>query len=80
MTKNYFFEKITGILDLYRYAYGRGALLKLSPSSFAIIVIKDLFYDILHFGVNFSAEWHCFNMKLDASKGKIHKDFILYGN
>ncbi|CAD7966502.1 unnamed protein product [Amoebophrya sp. A120] len=66
-----------GALDLYRYGYGRGALLKVSPSAFAIVVAKDVFYDIMHFGLGFSAEWQCFKMKLDATNGRLHRDTVL---
>mmetsp|Transcript_20045 Transcript_20045/g.50562 ORF Transcript_20045/g.50562 Transcript_20045/m.50562 type:complete len:1031 (+) Transcript_20045:198-3290(+) len=56
-------------LDLYRYAYGRGVLLNLSPMSFGVVVFKDLFYDGLHFGVGYQTHWHGFLMKLEQSRG-----------
>eukprot|EP00392_Amoebophrya_sp_AT5.2_P001353 g1355.t1 len=56
-------------LDIFRYAYGRGVLLKVSPVTLAIIVMKDVAYDVLHFGMGFHPYWRCFLMKLDQSRG-----------
>eukprot|EP00392_Amoebophrya_sp_AT5.2_P001352 g1354.t1 len=56
-------------LDIFRYAFGRGVLLNVSPVTLTIIVMKDVAYDVLHFGMGFHPHWRCFLMKLDQSRG-----------
>jgi hypothetical protein len=37
-------------LDTYRYAYGRGVLMRFSNIGFVIMLLKDITYNIWHFG------------------------------
>jgi len=56
-------------LDVFRYTFGRSVFLKLSPMVIAFLVLKDVVYDVLHFGMGFDPYWRCFLMKLDQSRG-----------
>eukprot|EP00392_Amoebophrya_sp_AT5.2_P008518 g8546.t1 len=40
-------------LDVFRYTFGRSVFLKLSPMVIAFLVLKDVVYDVLHFGMGF---------------------------
>ncbi|CAD7935153.1 unnamed protein product [Amoebophrya sp. A25] len=54
--------------DAFRYAYGRGVLLKIGPLGFTIMLVKDFWYDFWHFVCQYEQSLIVFNLKLDASK------------
>jgi len=56
-------------MDMLRYAYGRGVLMRVAPVTVAAVVFKDLLYDLAHFTVWYHPDWCCFVMKLEQSKG-----------
>eukprot|EP00392_Amoebophrya_sp_AT5.2_P001967 g1972.t1 len=67
--EKYMRTMINRSLDIFRFAFGRGVLLNVSPVTLTIIVMKDVAYDVLHFGMGFHPYWRCFLMKLDQSHG-----------
>eukprot|EP00392_Amoebophrya_sp_AT5.2_P016460 g16722.t1 len=58
---------VNTMIDMYRYAYGRGILLGLSPAAFVFIVAKEMIGDMTHFGIGYFSSYQIFLLKLQAT-------------